>query len=121
MIPLNSWLYPSLMCIDLVIEFWEKFCLTSMRQKYNYCKHKGKPTYSEIEKLRDGKMVNIYINKKAIGKKIQIASDIGDVQYHFSLIEGIRELYKFDDEVLFPYIKVLFNKLEQVIQPSPIV
>lgn len=61
------------------------------------------------------------LKKRNTGEKSQIASDIRDVQLQFSLKEGIEELYKFDDDFLFPYIRDLLNELERVIQPSPMV
>lgn len=107
--------------IDLIIGFWNKFSSTSIRGRYNFCKHKGKPAYSEIEKLRERRHMRFYVENRTTGEKSQLASDITDVQYQFSLIEGIEELHKFDDEVLFPYIRDLFEELERVIQPSPMV
>ena len=62
-----------------------------------------------------------FIENKSNGEKTQLASDIRAVQYQLSLREGIEELHKFDDDVLFPYVKDLFNELESVIKPSPMV
>lgn len=107
--------------IDLIIEFWNKFSSTSIRSKYNFCKHKGKPAYSEIEKLRGGRMMEFYTQNKSNDVKTQLVSDIKDVQYQLSLKEGINELYKFDEEILFIYIRDLLNELEQVIEPSPMI
>lgn len=107
--------------IDIIISFWDQFSSTPIRRKYNFCKHKGKPAYSEIEILRGGRLMGFYVEKRSTGEKSQIASDIRDVQFQFSLKEGIEELYKFDDEFLFPYIRDLLNELERVIQPSPMV
>lgn len=107
--------------IDLIIEFWNKFSATSIRSKYNYCKHKGKPAYSEIEKLRGGRLMGLFIENKSNGEKTQLASDIRDVQYQLSLWDGIEEFHKFDEDVLFPYVKDLFNELESVIKPSQMV
>jgi len=107
--------------IDLIIEFWNTFMSTPIREKYNFCKHRGKPAYSEIETPHSERHMSFYLENRNTGEKFQRASDIRDIQYQFSLIEGIEELRKFDDEVLFPYIRDLLNELEMVIQPSPMV
>ena len=54
-------------------------------------------------------------------EKIEIASDIRDVQWVQSLKENISELIKFDNEQLFPYVKSLLEELERVVKPSPMV
>lgn len=107
--------------IDLIIDFWNNFSSTPIRSRYNFCKHKGKPAYSEIEILRGGRIMEIHVGQKATGETSQIASDIRDVQHQFSLLDGIKQLHQFDDEVLFPYIKDLLNELEKIIQPSLVV
>lgn len=107
--------------IELIIRFWNRFSSTSIRNRYNFCKHKGKPAYSEIEKLRGGRLMGFYVENSNTGEKSQIASDIRDVQYQYSLKEGIEELHRFDEEVLFQYISDLLNELERVVQPSPMV
>lgn len=107
--------------IDLIIAFWNQLNPTAIRSRYNYCKHRGKPAYSEIEELRDGKLNEVYLTELSTGIESQIASNITDVQLHCSLKEGIEVLVKFDDEVLFPYIRELINELERVLQPWPIV
>ena len=101
--------------IDLIIDFWNTFSSTTIRSWYNYCKHKGKPAYSEIEELRGGRLFETFIEEASTGKKTQLATDIVDVQYLFSLKEGIEELHKFDNSVLYRYLKDLLNELEKVI------
>ena len=54
-------------------------------------------------------------------EKIEIASDIRDVQWVQSLKDNISELIKFDNEQLFPYVKSLLEELERVVKPSPMV
>ena len=46
--------------IDRVIDFWDKFGYSSIRSRYNFCKHKGKPAYKELEELRGPRFMNIY-------------------------------------------------------------
>ena len=65
--------------------------------------------------------MGIFTNNKDSGEKIQVASDIRDVQLQFSLFGAIEELGQFDDYKLFPYLKSLFEELEDVIKPSPII
>lgn len=101
--------------IDLVIEFWKNFKDSSIRKLYNFIKHKGKPTYCEIEKIIGGSVITLTIG----GNKCPI--DIRDVKMEVELIKSIRELKEFDDEVLFPYIKKLFELLEMQINPSKMI
>lgn len=123
----NPFGYLKMMCpefsnaIDLIINYWNTFGNSLIRNRYNFCKHKGKPSYSEIEELRGGRLMDIYFQNKDTNDKIQIASDIRDVQLQFSLIEAIDELRQFDDNELFPYINSLFKELEDVIKPSPMI
>ena len=83
--------------IDIIINFWDQFSSTKIRRNYNYCKHKGKPAYSEIEKLRSGRFMGLYLERESTGEKTQIATDIKDVRLQLSFEEGIDELYRFDD------------------------
>lgn len=107
--------------IQIIIDFWKNFSSSPIRKKYNYCKHKGKPLYSEVEELIEkGRFFNISIISDN-GSKEQIASDIRDVQWVQSLEENISELKRFDDEQLFPYLKALFEELERVNNPSPMI
>ena len=123
----NPFEYLKMMCpefapaIDQIVEFWNQFATSNIRKRYNFCKHKGRPTYSEIEKLKPGKVMGIYVENKASGEMTQIASDISDVKYEFSLEEAIRELQKFDDDVLFPYVAKLIKTIEEILDPSPMI
>lgn len=105
--------------IDKIIGFWNHFGPSDIRKKYNYCKHKGKPGYTELDALDNNKLMGIYFQDKESGKMVEMASDTKDVKYKFSLQEGIEELRRFDDEVLFPYVRDLMNELERVLKPSP--
>lgn len=105
--------------IDKIIGFWNQFGPSDIRKKYNYCKHKGKPGYTELEALDNTKLMAIYFKDKESGDMVEMASDTKDVKYKFSLEEGIEELRRFDDEVLFPYVRDLMNKLECVLKLSP--
>ncbi|MBY2478568.1 hypothetical protein KWV16_16985 [Clostridioides difficile] len=100
--------------IDLVINFWKVFKETHVRKLYNYIKHKGKPIYSELNEFRQPKIIKL----KGQG---EYPTDIRDICMQVSLNKCIDELYHFDDEILFPYIKKLFELLEGAIKPSPII
>lgn len=126
--------------IDLIVAFWTKFANSETRKTYNYCKHKGKPVYTEISNLQGGRLMGLYVqpanqetqkdadaDSSAQGKegkddekKIQIASDIRDVQLGIPLGSSIKILQEFDDNELFPYIQSLLKELETVIKPSPL-
>lgn len=101
--------------INLIIEFWNDFADSNIRTLYNFIKHKGKPIYEEIEKYRPGKLMHLVVNDK------NYPSDIRDVQIKINLKHSIDELQKFDDNILFPYIKFLFNLLEKAVDPSPMI
>jgi len=106
--------------IDMIIDFWNEFGHSNIRQRYNFCKHKGKPAYSEIEALRGGRLMGFYFQQND-GTRVQMPSDIRDVQMTYSLNDSIEELKTFDDEKLFPYISALLAELERVVDPSPFV
>lgn len=107
--------------IDDIIVFWNSFSPSDVRKIYNYCKHKGRPAYIEIEQLRPGRLMGYYCENRKTGEKIQMPSDVRDVQYSFSLEAAIEELRVFDDETLFPYIQNLIKSIEDVLSPSPMV
>jgi len=119
----NPFLYLKSMCpdfesaIDLIIDFWKDFFDSVIRANYNFIKHKGKPAYVEIEALRPTRFMNIYLGKD----KVQVPSDIRDVQKSLNLKNSINDLIKFDDEELFPYIRKLLELLEEAIKPSPMI
>lgn len=124
----NPFRYLQKMCpeysdaIQLITDFWKLFSSSPIRKKYNFCKHKGKPVYKEIEDLK-GRERFYYISTCCSNpqKTTRIASDIRDVKCEQSLSENIDELKKFDDEQLFPYVKSLLEELEKVVDPSPLV
>lgn len=99
--------------VDCIVDFWKGFSSSNIRALYNYTKHKGKPLYQEVEKIRGGKLMNISIDKK------EYPSDIRDVQKIVVLEEVIRELIDFDDNILYPYIKQLLDLLNIAVNPSP--
>lgn len=123
----NPFGYLKLMCpdfepvIDQIVDFWNSFSATETRRRYNYCKHKGRPSYEEIENLKPGRLIGLY--KKGIdnGELIQIATDSRDVGYSFSLESAIIELKDFDNNTLFPYIQNLIKSIENILQPSPMI
>jgi hypothetical protein len=123
----NPFIYLKKMCpefdepINLVIEFWKEFGSSNIRQLYNFCKHRGHPSYNEIEALSSGRIMGFYMKDKNDGTVTQLVSDVSDVSYSLSLEDAIVELHKFDDEKLFPYIEDLLNKLERILQPSPMI
>lgn len=65
--------------------------------------------------------MGIYVEDKSSGAVTQIASDITDVKYEFSLEDAIQELQEFDDDVLYPYLKKLIETIEEILEPSPMV
>lgn len=117
----NPFEYLKLMCpefkdsIELIIGFWKSFRDTNIRALYNFIKHKGKPMYEEVEKFRPGKLLGLTIDNK------NCPTDIHDVQKIINLKKSIMELREFDDKLLFPYIKRLFELLESAVNPSPFV
>ena len=121
----NPFQYLKKMCpeyttaIDLIIDFWKEFSNTEIRKKYNFFKHKGKPAYDEIENFRDSSMIGLYVEQN--GQRTEMVSDTQDVKYKISLSDSIEELYKFDEEKLFPYLRSLFEELERLVDPSPMV
>lgn len=118
----NPFGYLKLMCpefssaIDTIVSFWERFMSTNIRQQYNYCKHKGKPLYSEIQAM-SGKNISIHIQPEN-GLPFEIASDPHDVRLQCSLEDSIAELLSFDNDELFPYISKLFKELEKILNLS---
>lgn len=106
--------------IDYIIDFWEKFMDSDVRKKYNYCKHRGKPLYTELSAYDNTRFFGFYVQNKD-GDTTQLVSDISDVQYKMSLNDSIEELRRFDDEMLYPYIKGLFPQIEKLINLSPMV
>lgn len=123
----NPFAYLKIMCpeftpvIDQIIHFWNVFSDSEIRKRYNFCKHKGRPAYKEIEDLRPGRLMNVYVVNKKSGEKTQIASNIRDVQYSFSLEDAIKELKDFDNNELFPYIENLINTIQEILNPSPMI
>ena len=123
----NPFAYLKIMCpefepvIDQIVAFWTNFGSSDIRKNYNFCKHKGRHAYSEIEELRPGRVFGIYVENKATGEVARIASDIRDVQYQISLEKSIVELRDFDDTVLYPYLKKLLDTIESILVPSPMI
>lgn len=105
--------------IDLICNFWSEFAKSPIRQQYNFIKHKGKPLYNEIAALDTTRLFS-YTRKNSDGTTTQVASNIKDVQFKTPLLQSIDELLLFDDEVLFPYLQELFNILEKIFDPSPL-
>lgn len=105
--------------IDLIVEFWKEFSNSEIRNKYNYCKHKGKPLYTEVAPAERRKLIGLHYVQQ--GETFDLPSAAKDVQWSFSLYDSIAELQRFDDEKLFPYLKALIAELERVIEPSPMV
>ena len=108
--------------IKIITDFWNGFSSSEIRNKYNYCKHKGKPSYIEIEELCEkSRLFGISVTSENSNDLISSASDIRDIRCVQSLKENISELQRFDDNQLFPYVKELIEELERVIEPSPMV
>lgn len=105
--------------IDMVIDFWDEFSDSEIRKKYNYCKHKGKPLYSEISSFRGCRPIGFFLQNQ--GQRVELPVETRDVQWSISLNDSIAELHEFDDEKLFPYLSALIAELERIINPSPMV
>ncbi len=103
------------MAIDYIIEFWSSFSQTTIRNNYNYLKHKGALHYREIEELKPDRILKFHVDG------IDCPSDIRDVQKEINLCESIEELKDFDNNALFPYIETLFSELEKQVNPSPFI
>lgn len=101
--------------IDLIINFWREFSSSDIRSLYNFIKHKGKPTYKEIEDMRGAKAFSIKFGDK------EYPSDIRDVQRELVLNDEVQKLISFDDYKLFPYLEKLLKSLEKIINPSPFI
>ena len=99
--------------VDTIVEFWKAFSNSSIRNLYNYVKHKGKPLYEEVENSRGGKVMSILIGNE------EYPSDIRDVQKMISVESGLNELIEFDNNLLFPYVKKLLGQLKVAVDPSP--
>lgn len=123
----NPFVYLSEMCkefipaFDQIVKFWGSFSKSNIRKRYNYCKHRGRPAYTEVEALQSGRMMGFFVEDRKTGKRTQLASSISDVRYEFSLEDAIKELQKFDDDALFPYIRQLIDTIENILQPSPMI
>lgn len=105
--------------IDHIVGFWNGFADGSIRRKYNYCKHKGKPAYTEITNKQGPKLVGSFILQQS--NLVELPSDTRDVRWAVSLNDCISELLEYDDNQFFPYLKSLFEELERIIEPSPMV
>lgn len=116
----NPLIYLRKMCpwfanvIDYIFSFWEEFSSSDIRQNYNFIKHRGALCYLEIQE-RKPNLFSFHVN----GESCPI--DIREVQKTVNLEESIECLRVFDNTVLFPYIEGLFEQLEEVVQPSPMV
>ena len=101
--------------IDLIIDFWNNFSNSEIRNNYNYIKHKGKPVYKELIDLDPSRFFDIKIGKD------HYPSDIKDIQKVLNLYDSIQELIDFDDKQLFPYYSKLITELITAVNPSPMV
>lgn len=101
--------------LDFIIDFWKGFSNTSVRLNYNYFKHKGALCYEEIQALEPNRIFSLRINDQ------NCPSDIRDVQKTINLLVAIEELRQFDNNQLFPYIESLFQQLESLVKPSPLI
>lgn len=101
--------------LDFIIDFWERFSHTPVRTNYNFLKHKGALCYEEIQKLEPNRIFSLQISDQ------KCPSDIRDVQKSISLLDAIEELRQFDNNQLFPYIESLFQQLEALVKPSPLI
>ena len=107
--------------IDMITEFWSNYQSNGIRQLYNYCKHRGKPLYTELQENGGAnRLFPLYF----VGEKREISqlpSSPFDVMKKVSIKEMLVSLQVFDDEVLFPYVQELIAEIIKVAQPSPLV
>ena len=101
--------------IDIIIDFWNEFSNSKIRNNYNYIKHKGKPIYKELNDLNPRRFFDLKIGKE------HYPSDIRDIQKVLVLFDSIHELIDFDDNKLFPYYSNLITELKKAVDPSPMV
>ncbi len=101
--------------IDFIISFWDNFGNSNIRNNYNFFKHKGKLCYQELQELEPNRIFSFKVNDTLC------PSDIADVQKAICLSDSIDELMQFDNKILYPYIKELFQKLETIVKPSPFI
>ncbi len=106
--------------IEMIISFWSWYGQSNIRQMYNFCKHKGKPMYTEIQELSGPSFMGFFQEDRN-GNSVQLVSDPSDMRLQCSLEESIKELLHFDNTQLFPYISNLFAEIERVLSPSPFV
>ena len=105
--------------IEKVIEFSMPFLKSEIRKKYNFLKHRGRPYYSEIKAIKPCRPWEIFVEDGKSKIYSELATDITDVTYTFSLNESICELKDFDDNNLFPYLKELIVSIYEQVKPSP--
>lgn len=105
---------PAFNCsIDIIKQFWDKYCNDKIRNRYNYIKHRGKPYYLEV---KDERIFNAYSGS---GESfVQLASAVSDVSERYSLDEAIKDLQEFDDNCLFEYVYKLIKELENIVKPT---
>ena len=89
--------------LDFIIDFWKGFSNTPV-----LC-------YEEIQALEPNRIFSLRINDQ------NCPSDIRDVQKTINLLVAIEELRQFDNNQLFPYIESLFQQLESLVKPSPLI
>ncbi len=99
--------------INLIIEFWNDFSNSTIRNNYNHIKHRGRPFYTEMQNIIP-KYFNLYNENGE-----QLPSHISDLQHKISLNDSVNDLLDFDNNKLFPYIKNLLELIEKIIKPSP--
>ena len=98
--------------IDIITEFWNEFYKTPIRKNYNYLKHGGAFAYEEILECNDYASVLWIINDK------KCPTSVKNIQRKANLEQEIKNLAKFDDEVLYPYLEKLFNEFKRILDIS---
>ncbi|OTN76348.1 hypothetical protein A5886_001425 [Enterococcus sp. 8G7_MSG3316] len=84
--------------------FWKSFSNSEIRKDYNFLKHRGTPTYKEIDELKSSKLFEYRFSNGN-----EIATKPIDVLRQRNLAEGIKNLIDFDNNLLFDYIEILFK------------
>ena len=75
--------------VDTIVDFWKVFSNSSIRNLYNFVKHKGKPLYEEVENLRGGKVMSILIGNEEYPSDIRDGIDMNAKGHHSKLIDEI--------------------------------
>lgn len=104
--------------IEIIRRFKDKVEFINLKLLYNFTKHRGKFKYKEMFDFEDLRFHTTY-SFNSEGDITTLNSSSEDLFKTLNLEEAINELFYFDDEILFPYLKQLIYLLFEWVQPSP--